>query len=164
MVGMGALALWTALAAEAGAIAVVDFQAAVTMTNEGKTAQSKIDQMYTARKAEIDRMKADFERELSEYQSRAMLLTDSAKAQAEGELMQKQQAFEQKYVSYQQEIQATYGQLLDSLDQKMRAVSVTVAKEKGYTLVLDKQAVVYQAADVVDMTSALVAKYNAVHP
>ncbi len=147
--------------AQAGTIAVVDFQLAVTQTNEGKTAQSKIDQMYTARKAEIDKLKTELDREIADYQSRSMILSEGARADAEGQLVAKQQRFEQMYMGYQQEIQQTYGNLLQTLDEKMRAVSVGLAREKGFQLVLDKQAVVFSGADVVDMTSDLVVRYNA---
>jgi outer membrane protein len=153
------LALATTLA-HAGPIAVVDFQLAVTQTTEGKAAQSKIDQMYTARKAEIDKLKGELDREIADYQSRSMILSESARTEAETGLMAKQQRFEQMYMQYQEEIQQTYGGLLQQLDVKMRTVSVSLAREKGYDIVLDKQAVVYSGASVVDMTPELVVRYN----
>lgn len=146
--------------AHAGGIAVVDFQLAVTQTTEGKSAQARIDQMYTARKGEIDKLKTELDREIADYQSRSMILSESARAEAEGQLVAKQQRFEAMYVQYQQEIQQTYGGLLQQLDEKMRTVSVGLAREKGFDVVLDRQAVVFTGPAVVDLTPELVVRYN----
>lgn len=160
-----ALALNVALAvpssALAGGIAIVDFQRAVNETTEGKSAQSKLDTMYAARRTEIEKMEADLSKEIEDFKSRAMILSDSARSEAEQQLMGKQQRFQQLYLQYEQEMQQTYYTLLQDLDTKMRAISEKVAKEKGYDLVLDRAAVVYMGGSTVDMTDDLVKRYNA---
>ena len=42
-------------------------------------------------------------------------------------------------------------------------MSVEIAKEKGFDLVLDKAMVVYHGGEVSDMTSDLVNRYNTTH-
>jgi outer membrane protein len=153
-------ALSVSIDAFAGGIAVVDFQRAVTQTDEGKAAQAKIDTMYMTRKQEIDKLRTDFETAVQDYQSRAMILSDAARAETEKKLAMQQQAFEQKYMGYQSEIQQTYNTMLQDLDGKMRTLVQTIAKEKSYSVVLDAAAVVYQGSDVVDMTNELVTRYN----
>jgi outer membrane protein len=145
----------------AGKVAVVDFQRAVTETTEGKAAQDKLDTMYSTRKAEIDRMQADLEKQLADYQSRALILSEDARAATERDLGTKQQNFQQTYAQYQQEMQETYYQLLQGLDEKMRAMTEQIAKEKGYDVVLDRAAVVYMGGETVDMTDDLITRYNA---
>jgi outer membrane protein len=158
-----AVGLLFSVPALAGQIAVVDFQKAVTQTVEGKAAQSKIDTMYQSRKQEIDKIRTDLEAAVQDYQSRAMILSEQARSDTEAKLGQQQQDFETKYQQYQQELQQTYGQLLQDLDQKMRALVVVIAKEKGYTMVMDQAAVVYTGADVYDMTNDLVSRYDATY-
>ena len=63
-------------------------------------------------------------------------------------------------MQYQQEMQQNYYTLLQDLDTKMRALTATIAKEKGYSLVLDSAAVVYSGGDTVDMTNELIKRYN----
>jgi outer membrane protein len=145
----------------AGKIAVVDFQRAVQETTEGKAAQDRLDTMYATRKQEIDRLKSELDKEVADYQSRALILSEDARKQAESDLATKQQTFEQTYSQYQQEMQQTYYQLLQGLDEKMRAMVEKIAKEKGYDLVLDQAAVVYFQGDTIDMTNELIQRYNA---
>lgn len=156
-------ALSLSIDALAAGIAVVDFQRAVTQTDEGKAAQAKIDTMYMSRKQEIEKLRTDLEAAVQDYQSRAMILSDTARADTEKKLAMQQQAFEQKYTGYQSELQQTYGTLLEELDGKMRTMVQTIAKEKAYSVVLDAAAVVYMGSDVTDMTNELVTRYNTTH-
>lgn len=150
----------TATEALAGGIAVVDFQRAVNETEEGKNAQQKLDTMFNSRKGEIDKKQKELEAEFQDFQSRAMILSETARAEAEQELLGKQQRFQQLYMQYEQEMQQTYYTMLQDLDVKMRAISEKLAKEKGYDLVIDRAAVVYMGGDTIDMTDALVQRYN----
>lgn len=145
-------------------LCVIDFQKAVTDTAEGKAAQTKIDSMYASRKSELERMQTDLEKAIQDYQSRAMILTGDAKAQAEQKLALQQRNFEQTYMSYQNEMQQTYMSLLGDLDEKMRAIAQNVGKEQTCTAVIDRAVVVYGGPDLADVTATLVAKYNAQYP
>jgi outer membrane protein len=142
-------------------VAVVDFQRAVTETTEGKAAQQRLDQMYATRKAEIDKLRTELEKELKDYQSRSLILSEDARMQAERDLMAKQQRFEQTYGQYTQEMQETYFMLLQGLDEKMRALVEKIAREQKYDLVLDQAAVVYFGGETIDMTDELIKRYNA---
>lgn len=155
------IALFVATPAMAGALAVVDFQRAVNETEEGQAAQTRLDTMYGTRKAEIERLQTELEKEIEDYQARAMILSEDARADAEQNLMVKQQRFEATYMQYQQEMQQTYLTLLQDLDQKMRTLSEAIAKEKQYDLVLDRAAVIYVGGATVDMTDELIRRYNA---
>jgi Skp family chaperone for outer membrane proteins len=156
--------LFAAPPAFATKVCGVDFQKAVTETQEGKAAQTKIDSMYATRKGELERMQAELEKAIKDYQGRSMILAPDARAQEEQKLGLQQQTFERTYMQYQQEMQQTYGNLLGDLDEKMRTVAATVGKEQACTVVLDRAVVVYAGADFADVTTLLVAKYNQTHP
>lgn len=153
--------LFLSTQALAGGIAVIDFQRAVNETNEGKAAQTKLDSMYSAKKTEIETKQKQLETEIKDFESRAMILSESARNDARDQLVQKQAAFQQLYMQYEGEMQQTYMTMLQELDQKMRAISEKVAREKGYDLVIDRAAVVYMGGATVDMTNDLVQRYNA---
>ena len=155
------LLLFCASPALAGGIAIVDFQRAVTDTREGKEAQSKLDSMYSQKKSEIERMRSDLESSIKDYQSRANILTPDARMSAEQDLMEKQRRYEATYMQYQGEMQQTYMTLLQGLDEKMRALTKKIAKEKGYDLVMDAAMVVYSGPTTADMTEELIRRYNA---
>lgn len=157
------LVLLVATPAFAGPIAVVDFQRAITETHQGKAAQKKIDDMYESRRVELDRMQQDIEKQIQDFQARAMILSEEARAEQQKQLITKQQQFQTRSTQYEIELQQTYSTLLAELDQKMRALSATIAKEKGYDLVIDSAVVVHIGSNVVDMTNELVARYNKTH-
>lgn len=145
-------------------LCVIDFQTAVTDTAEGKSAQTKIDAMYSSRKGELERMQKELEKAVADYQSRAMILSAEAKGTEEQKLALQQRTFEQTYMNYQNEMQQTYMGLLGDLDEKMRAVAQVVGKEQGCTAVIDKAVVIFAGAEMADVTTTLVMKYNAQHP
>ena len=105
---MAVLMLGVSVNALAGTLAVVDFEKAVKETREGVEAQAKLDKMYSARKVEIERLRAELQKNMEDYQSRSMILSDDARLEAERELLGKQQRLEQTYSQYQQEMQQTY--------------------------------------------------------
>lgn len=154
------LVLLCATVAEAGTIAVVDFERAVNETEEGKAAQSQLESMYASRKTELDSMRVDLEKEFADYQQRATVMSDTARKEAEAGIVAKQERFQQLYMQYEQEMQTTYYQLLADLDTKMRALTTTIAREKAFDLVVDKAAVVYVGGSTVDLTDDLIKRYN----
>ena len=93
-----------------------------------------------------------------------MILSAEAKAGEEQKLGLQQKTFEQTYMKYQNEMQQTYMGLLGDLDEKMRAVAQVVGKEQACTAVIDKAVVIYAGAEMADVTTTLVTKYNAQHP
>ena len=155
------VALFVALPAWAGTIAVVDFQRAVTDTTEGQQAQKTLDTMFASKKLELERAGATLEKEIADFQARAAILAPDARVDEERKLAQKQGEYQQNLMVAQQEMQQTYMKLLQDLDTKMRAMSEKLAKEKGYDLVLDRAVVVYMSSNTVDMTEDLVTRYNA---
>lgn len=153
--------LLMAPAAFACEIGVVDFQRAVNETEDGKSAQKKLDTMYSSRKVEIEKRQAELEKAIKDYEGRALILSEQARQETERGLMAQQQQFQQVYMQYQSEMQETYMGLLSDLDEKMRRSTESLGKEKGCKVVLDKAAVVYAGPGAVDLTADLVKKYNA---
>lgn len=161
--GMG-LCVMVPSRAFATKICVVDFQRAVTETTEGKAAQAKIDSMYASRKGELERMEAELQKAIEDYQKRAAILSNEARASEEQKLALQQRTFEQTYLQFQQEMQQSYVAQLQDLDTKMRTVAGQVGKEATCSIVVDSAVVVYSGTDVVDVTTTLVNKYNTTHP
>ena len=142
-------------------ICAADFQKAVEETAEGKSASTRIDTMYGSRKAELQKLQAALDKGIQDYQSRALILSADAKAQEQAKLAQQDQAFQQKYMQYQNEMQQEYVTALGNLGEKMRTVAQTVGKEQACTLVLDKSVVIYSGTEMSDLTSILITRYNA---
>jgi len=142
-------------------IAYVDFERAVSQSTEAQQAQKQLQQVYATKLAELQRQRDELQKAFEEYEQRKLILTDDARAQAEQQLMVQQQTLQQNMMNYQQEMDQQVAEALQKLDAKLRSVSAAIAQERGYDLVVDKAVIVYAGADVVDMTDAVIARYNA---
>jgi len=141
-------------------IGVVDFQRAVSETNEGKAATARIETMYQNRISEMERMEAELKKEYEDYQSRAMILSPDAQQDAQRAIMEKEQRYGQTQAQYQQELQQAQGQALMELSEKIKAMAGTMGKEKGYDLIVEAGVVLYTGNGVTDLTTDLVNRYN----
>lgn len=149
-----------ALAQTATKIGVVDFQSALQQTKEGQAAQKKLDAAFAQKKAAIDAMETKLRALTTDYQKQASILADAARQAKETEIGQLQGQYQQSYAQSEQEMQQLYGQLMQNLLDKMKMITTQIGKEKGYTLIIEKSAVVY-SQDAIDLTGELVKRYDA---
>lgn len=149
-----------AMAQSATKIGVVDFQAAIQQTKEGKAAQAKLDSAFQSKKTGLEQFETKLRQMQADYEKQASILSDAARKAKEQELMQAQAQYQQAYMQSEQEMQAMYGQLMQSLLDKMKMICTQIGKEKGYTLIIEKGAVVF-STEAVDLTSELVKRYDA---
>ena len=148
-----------ALAQSAAKIGVVDFQSAIQQTKEGQAALKKLDTAYQQKKTAIAAMETQLRQMQSDYEKQASILADSARKAKEQELLAAQSQYQQAYQQSEQEMQALYGQLMQNLLDKMKMICTQIGKEKGYTLIIEKGAVVF-STDAIDLTSELVKRYD----
>ncbi len=153
-------------------IAVVDLQKILFSTKEGQAAKKSFEGLQNKKKKELKRRDdALKEREKSLLEERVAIereLADAAKKGAQSipeDLKTKAQGFQQKVLNFQKEVmefQETQkkaledlakkeSELLKPIEDKIRSHIAGIAKERGYSVVLSRVAVVY-AVDAVDIT------------
>ncbi len=125
---------------------------AATMEKEIKERQQKLD----AKQGELEKLKADYDKQLS-------VMTDAAKKEKEAELQKRLGELQQLAETMQKEMAAKDGELRGSLDGRIGAVVKEVADAEGISVVLSKDVVAY-AAPALDITNEVVRKYNAKFP
>lgn len=161
--GLASLTASTPAAAQqAPKIGTVDFQRALGEVAEGKATKARLEKMYEDKKAALQKMEQQMVTAQKDYEKQAMVLSDAVRAQKEQELMQQQMVFQQTYMQSEQEFQAAYGQAMESLITKMKTTTEVIAKEKGYTLVVEinEGGVVYSTG-AIDLTAELITRFNA---
>lgn len=162
----------TAALASDEKIAVVDLQKILFSTKEGQAAKKSFEGMQNKKKKELkrrdDALKAQEQGLLQERVAIEKELAEAAKKGAQSipeDLKTKAQAFQQKVLDFQKEVmefQETQKKALDDLakqesellkpiEDKIRKHIGAIAKERGYSVVLSRVAVVY-AVDAVDIT------------
>lgn len=146
-------------------IATVDFQRALENVSEGATTKARLEGMFAEKRSALEKMATQLKTQQAELEKQSVILSDAAKAQ-------KMKEFETAYMQYQQaaavaegEMQQAYMGAMDSLIEKMKKLTQTIATEKGYTLVIEvnEGGVVY-FAPTIDITQELITRYNAANP
>jgi len=146
----------------AGGLATVDFQQALNDVNEGKIVQARLEGMYTEKKKALGEMEKQLMAMQQEYEQQALVMTPDALKAKEREMMQAQMVYQQELQKAEMEFQAQYNKEMEILLGKMADICEEIGKEKGYDMVLERNAgVVYSSG--ADLTSELVTRYNAKH-
>ena len=165
-----------AFASSAGAepkIAIVDLQRVLLTSKAGKGAKQQFEAIQQKKRKQLKRTDNKLQaREKALLAERVALeksvagkgpeaLTPELKKKMT-EFMPKLKAFQQEVVDFQktqrdmvQNLSAKEAELLKPIEQKIRMVIDKIAKEKGYTLVLSRVAVIYGLAsdDITDVVA-----------
>jgi len=146
----------------AGGFATVDFQQALNDVNEGKIVQARLEGMYTEKKKVLGGMEQQLMAMQQEYEQQALVMTPDALKAKEREMMQAQMVYQQELQKAEMEFQAQYNKEMEVLLGKMADICEVIGKEKGFDMVLERNAgVVYSSGP--DLTVDLVTRYNATH-
>jgi outer membrane protein len=148
-------------------VAVIQFQLAVTQTNEFQRDYADLQKKYDPKRKELEDLNTQIENLTKELQAQSSTLSQDqqqSRAQAiEDKKRQAQRLQQDDQSDYQSDMQ----EMLNSMAQKVGAELQTYAREHGYTVVLDATESQNQAPDVLywnpsmDITKAVVDAYNA---
>ncbi len=158
-------------------IAVVDLQRVLLTSKAGKAAKAKFETIQKKKRKQLKRTDARLQkREKALLHERVALekaVAGKGPASVSPALKKKMQAFMPKLKAFQKEVvsfqktqremvknlAAKEAQLLRPIEDKIRKVINKIAKEKGYTLVLSRVAVVYGKASA-DITAEVARRMN----
>jgi outer membrane protein len=157
VVGAGCL---LAPAARAQAkVAVVDTQRAIMETEDGLRAQATLKKLFDNRQRELDRKQADLQKEREDIEKQRGVLSKQALQRRvdewQGDLVQLQSVF----VEYNKELQKKQNELTQPIFRKIMEIIGRLARQEGYDVVVDKQAVPYVRSDL-DLTDRVITLYN----
>jgi Skp family chaperone for outer membrane proteins len=156
------LLLFTATASAADVkICVIDAEAAITNTKEGKAALQGLQTAAAAKEAELTKMQEQYQLELQDYEQRKLILSQDARAQEEAGLMDKGRQLEAFYGQAQMEMQQASMDVLGGLQEKLLQVASTLGARKGCTVLLQQAAAIYVDSSVENLTQTLVTDYDA---
>ncbi len=145
-------------------VAVVDFQTALTLIDEGATAMARLEGMRDEKMRTIERKRQELTALQAELRSQSAILSEAALAAKEEEFMALQMEFQQAGMQAEQELQNSYLVMMEEFFEKLSAVAEELGKERGYNLVLEATEsgiVFHQGVD--DITDELVTRYNTRH-
>lgn len=140
-------------------IAVVDMGEIIFNSPEGKKAQETLKRKGQELGKELERKRAEFGKEVEAYQKQAVVMKEDARKKKEEEFSKRQMELQQQVGSSQQELAKLEEKEFKPLYEKFAKVVNSIAKEDGYTVVLDKRVVVgFDPA--IDITEKVKAAFN----
>lgn len=156
-----AVILLMAAPALAQKVGFVDVQKAVQATSQGKKAKATLDGEFKKRKDTLDKKKADIEKMGQDLEKKKSVLSEEVLGKKQMELQEEMMKFQKQVGENQMEIQKKEEELVGPILEKMKGVIESVAKEKGYAMVLEKKAqnVLFSVADA-DLTDDVVKAFE----
>ncbi|HEV2135767.1 MAG TPA: OmpH family outer membrane protein [Terracidiphilus sp.] len=147
-------------------IAVIQFQLAVTQTNEFQRNYADLQKKYDPKRQELQTLNTQIESLTKELQSQASTLSQEQQQSRAQAIQDKQRQAKRMQDDDQSDYQSDMQDMLNSMAQKVGAELQAYAREHGYTVVLDATQSQQQAPDVLywnpatDITKAVVDAYN----
>lgn len=154
------LVLGTAAYAKEEKIGVVDMQRALVSVEAGKKARSELEKEVNARKKEIETLKNKFEAESKEYSNKASLIKEDARKKKETELQGQILKINARQAQIPEELGKKEQELTLPIYNKLKTVIADTAKKENFTLVLEKNAVLYTADEKADITGSVISAFD----
>ncbi len=142
-------------------IGYVDVQKAIQSTSSGKKAKEILDGEFGKRKKDLDKKKADIEKMQQDLEKKKAVLSEEVMNKKQMELQEEMMKFQKNVGENQLELQKKEKELIEPIIEKMKKMIEKVAVEKGYTLIIDKQAqaILYYQKDA-DVTETVIAAFE----
>jgi len=148
-------------------IGVINVQAAIAGTAEGKQASAELQSQFAPRQAEIQNLQKQIEDLQTRMRATANTLSDDEKARHAREYDQWSRTLQRKNQDFQDDANEAQQEVVNRIGRKMMDVLDKYAKDNGYTVILDTSSqatpVIY-ATNQVDVTQDIVRLYDQAYP
>jgi outer membrane protein len=152
------------VAAPAGAgpetkVAVVDTQRAIMETEDGLRMQATLKKIFDSRQRELDKKQVDLQKERDDIEKQRGVLSQEALTKRVEKWQRDMMQLQTVFVEYNKEMQKKQNELTQPIFQKAMTLIRRMATQKGFDLIVDKQAVPYVRSDL-DLTDQVITMYN----
>jgi outer membrane protein len=142
-------------------IATVDLQKALQSVDAGKKARTALEKEFNAKKDELQGEEAQIRKMTEDLKKQAAVLSEEARGKKGAEIQERYMKFQEKTMRSQQNIQQKERELTQPLLTKLREIIAEMAKQKGYTLVLEKsENSVLFSLEKDDLTTEVIGQFN----
>lgn len=144
-------------------VAVINIQAAIANTKDGKKAAEDLDSRMAPRKKDLEKKQADINALKDSLQKGGSAMSEAAKRELMSNIDSKTKAYNRDLEDAQAELQQEQDKVLGELGQKIMAVIDKYSRDNSYALVLDvsnPQTPVLFASNTIDITQAIIEMYD----
>jgi len=161
-------AVWAQAAAPAaGKVGVINIQAAIASTAEGKQAAAELQSQFTPRMNELQNLQKQIEDLQTRARTTANTASDEEKARLQQENDKLTRTFQRKQQEMNDDSQEAQKEVVDHIGRKMMDVLDKYSKENGFAVVLDtasQQSSVLYASNAIDVTQEIIRLYDQTYP
>lgn len=147
-------------------VGVLNLQAAVYATQEGKKALEDLRAHFIPRRAELEKLQREVGDLESQLRTQERTLNDEARYQLSRQIEQKRKLGTRLEQDYQDDAEAAQADLVNRIGAKMQAVIDQYAREKNLGVILNafQGGPVIYATQAVDITEEVVHLYDQTYP
>ena len=141
-------------------IVVVDLQTALNNSQEGQRAKATIEGFAAAKQGDIAKTEDAIKAARTKLDADAPMLDPDKRMEREQEVQTMILEYQQVVYESQMEMQNMELEMTAKILEKLADMATTVAKERGYDVVLEAGAVVF-SVDSMDITNDVITRFNA---
>ena len=161
---LGALAILPARlsAQEKLPVGFVDMQRALNESATGKVALERLRSMMESKQRELQKEKELIEQKKDELDKQGLLLNENTRREREDEIRRMERDHTRRFSDTKEELGREEAKYTAEIRTDLLKIIEELGKEKGYTLILEKQfsAILY-APESIDLTDMVIQRYDA---
>jgi len=139
----------------------VDLQKTLQSVEAGKNAKKALEKEVTSKRTGLEKKQQQLQKEAEEFEKKAGLMNEAAKAKRQQELQQQFAELQKTAAESQMELQKRERELTKPIIDEIRSVVETLGREKGLTLVLEKnEGAVLYAQSGEDLTETVIERFD----
>jgi Skp family chaperone for outer membrane proteins len=140
-------------------VGVIDFSRVIMSSTAGQKAQAEMEALEKDRTDKLKPKRDAFVKLQQDFVAQERVLSDDAKRTKIAEIQQKQAELEGLTRQYTAEMQQKNAEATDRIMKEAQAVISQVANDRGLTLILATQTVIY-SKDLPNITEDVLTRYN----
>jgi len=148
-------------------VGVINIQAAIASTAEGKQAGAELQSQFAPRTAELQSLQKQIQDVSTRLQNGQTTLSDEEKARLQREYDKLTRSGQRKQQEFQDDTNEAQQDVVNRIGRKMIDVLDKYSKENGYSVILDtssQQTPVIYAANQIDITQDIIRLYDQNYP
>lgn len=148
-------------------VGVINIQAAIASTAEGKQAAAELQSQFAPRTSELQNLQKQIEDIRARVQNGQTTLSDEEKARLQRQYDQLTRTFQRKQQEFQDDTNDAQQDVVNRIGRKMIDVLDKYSKDNNYSIILDEssqQTPVIYAANQIDVTQDIIRLYDQSYP
>ncbi len=138
-------------------VGVVDMQKAIQTSSAGKKAKKEVEGDFEKKKKDLKKKEDDLKKRVEEFEKKQAVLSDKVRQEQQTDLQKDMMQFREEVSKSQVTIQQRERELTKPILEKLQKVILEIAKEKDFSMVLEKaeQSVMFAKTEL-DITDEVI--------